>query len=249
MTSSLANINLKLQRAKEHLDSLLSQMSSFIQNNPPHVTIKGNQENQVCILEIYAPKTDPRFGIIVGEFAHNLRSSLDNLVWQLALSFTHNPNKHICFPISEINNTDTRKFLKSSTCGIHPKAIKLIEALQPYNDGENFKQNSLWKLNKLWNIDKHRVIPNIGTVLDGYIPKDVKPIKVKAHNGIFYILLPISVMAKMKSAPSPVFDIQFGSEDDGLVLNYTDLYKIYTDITVNVIPRFEEFFNHPKSTN
>ncbi|AQU06091.1 hypothetical protein [Dehalococcoides mccartyi] len=249
MTPSLANINPKLQRAKEHLDSLLSQMSSFIQNNPPRVVIEEDQENHLCILKTYCPKIDTRFGIIVGEFTHNLRSSLDNLVWQLALSSTHNPNKHICFPVSETNDPDTRKLIKYSTCGIHPEAIKLIETLQPYNDGDNFKQNSLWKLNKLWNIDKHRVIPNIGTVLDSYIPKDVKPIKTEVHNGIVYVWLPISVMTKMTSAPSPIFDIQFGSKDDGLVLNYTDLRKIYTDITVDIIPQFERFFSHSKSTN
>ncbi|AGG07960.1 hypothetical protein [Dehalococcoides mccartyi] len=249
MTPSLSNINPKLQRANEHLDALLSQISRFIQNNPPHVVIEEDQEDHLCILKIYCPKIDTRFGIIVGEFAHNLRSSLDNLVWQLALSFTHNPNKHICFPVTETNDADARKFIKSSTCGIHPEAIKLIETLQPYNEGENFKQNSLWKLHKLWNIDKHRVIPSVGTVLEINIPKGITPSEIENHNGIFYIRMPISVMTKMESAPHPRFDIHFGSEDDGLVLNYTDLRKIYTDITVDIIPQFERFFSHSKSTN
>jgi hypothetical protein len=39
------------------------------------------------------------FGIIVGDIAHNLRSSLDHLVWQLVLQNRRLPSRRNQFPI------------------------------------------------------------------------------------------------------------------------------------------------------
>src|SRR5580704_12035478 len=41
---------------------------------------------------------------------------------------------------------------------ISPKAAAIIDSLQPHLCGTRFKDDCLWQLNKLCNIDKHQVV-------------------------------------------------------------------------------------------
>ncbi len=40
--------------------------------------------------------------------------------------------------------------------GVPAKAISRVKELQPYHRGKAFKSDPLWRLNFLWNTDKHR---------------------------------------------------------------------------------------------
>ncbi|HME99434.1 MAG TPA: hypothetical protein VKK06_06115 [Terriglobia bacterium] len=42
--------------------------------------------------------------------------------------------------------------------GIDPKAQAIIEIIQPYYMGPNFREHPLWQLRELSNFDKHRIL-------------------------------------------------------------------------------------------
>jgi hypothetical protein len=47
--------------------------------------------------------------------------------------------------------------------GLRPDAIKAIEAIEPYKGGKTDKSDILWRLEKMNNIDKHRLLIAIGS--------------------------------------------------------------------------------------
>ncbi|MDQ4043816.1 MAG: hypothetical protein M3118_08375 [Actinomycetota bacterium] len=98
--------------------------------------------------------------LLISECLHNLRSALDNLIYDLALAYNGgNPlppavEKAVMFPIFQ-----TRKEFKDSGAwrikDIDPGAQAVIEELQPYERGN---PALLWELHELSRVDKHRLL-------------------------------------------------------------------------------------------
>jgi hypothetical protein len=94
---------------------------------------------------------------LASDIVHNLRSSLDNAVYEISLA-SGNPNpRSAAFPfagsIDEMANAlgrckDVPPVIHSLPCGF-----------QPYQYGNDF----LWALNKLSNTDKHKILRPFGT--------------------------------------------------------------------------------------
>ena len=111
-------------------------------------------------------------GVLIGEIAHNLRSALDGLTWQLALLRTRTPAWNTEFPIYAVGKTDRkrngRKISHFARDGLRkirslrPVHQAAIEALQPYKGGRGFKRHPLWQLHELNNADKHRLLQVVG---------------------------------------------------------------------------------------
>jgi hypothetical protein len=110
------------------------------------------------------------FRLIIGDCLHNLRSALDNLVYELAVQYTA-PNpipehkaRELAFPIvHRAMKPDKFKTKYRSRIGLlNPRVQAIIEELQPYHR-EDSVSHPLWKLNRLSNIDKHRV-PHIASL-------------------------------------------------------------------------------------
>lgn len=110
-------------------------------------------------------------GIIVGDIAHNLRSSLDHLVWQLVLQNRRLPSGRNQFPILTTSRAwdeiierrpappgqrklPSRKWLK----GVGRKNQFLIKSVQPFWKLGAAKYEPLTQLQWLNNFDKHRTI-------------------------------------------------------------------------------------------
>jgi len=96
---------------------------------------------------------------------HSLRAALDHLAQHLALvhtpTLTDKELRRIEFPIAE----DSTKYKDSKTGkvkGIHPDALKEIDGLKPYGDGDGQFSALLWRLHDLDNIDKHRTFFTFG---------------------------------------------------------------------------------------
>jgi hypothetical protein len=118
----------KIERAKEHLDALRRETGLGIGTPIPdtyRIPMRLEYEPSSGDHVFRATATIPedavrRVGILVGDIAHNLRSALDHLVWQLSLVRTKgrepsNP-KIIQFPIQDSpppKLTDKRTFLKT----------------------------------------------------------------------------------------------------------------------------------------
>ena len=242
MIPSLKNPKLRLERAKEHLDILHVEIREFLNTKPPSITTEENTQDGLYILRCQIPTIDPRLAIIAGDAVDNLRSVLDHIAWQVALTIGRRPYKRTAFPIVDENTTKKMRTFDDITKDIPPTAIDKIKAFQPYHRGTSYKTHPLWILDELCNINKHRVIPAEGTCVEFKIPKGIVPTFQSALNNCYIVATPISVKAQMQFTPAPTFDILLGSRIDGLVISIRELTKIYEYIRGEVLPTFVRFF-------
>lgn len=98
------------------------------------------------------------------DFAHCLRCTLDHLVYALVTNGTGKlpTDPQIMWPVLEAPNPGK---LEQRTRGMASEGRRLIEQLQPYHFS-NYKENPIWQLAKLDNIDKHRYLAIYETALD-----------------------------------------------------------------------------------
>jgi hypothetical protein len=96
------------------------------------------------------------FSILLGEIVYNLRSALDQCVFQLALNHTGIEHNKTMFPIFATPvDFRTKGKWRIKDIGVGPMAF--IRSLQPYSDRRQPVHYSLLDLNNLSNADKHRV--------------------------------------------------------------------------------------------
>jgi hypothetical protein len=62
------------------------ERSAFLESNPyPNWVDDRTEPGWHCIYFDFSPPPPPRFAVIVGEIAHDLRSALDHLAWREAV--------------------------------------------------------------------------------------------------------------------------------------------------------------------
>ena len=104
---------------------------------------------------------DLRWGVIVGEIVHDLRSALDHLVWQLVEIGDGRPDHDHSFPL--YNREESSDSFRARACrhatqrakhgplfGVPEAAVPVIEACQPYHGADALL---LEVLHDLWNTD------------------------------------------------------------------------------------------------
>ena len=162
---------LRLSRASHHLHNLENQVREWLGQDPYYyVTVPDPQSDMTTVRVRFTIPPPAEFRLIIGDCLHNLRSALDNLVYQLAVQNTA-PNpipedkaRELAFPIvsSPMKPDEFMTKYRSRIGLLDPGAQAIIEELQPYHR-EDGASHPLWKLNKLSNIDKHRV-PHIASL-------------------------------------------------------------------------------------
>ncbi len=244
MIPSLSNPKLKIERAKEHLENLEIKLREFQDSTPFRVTTYEVSQDSSFVIRCQIPIIDTKLAVIAGDAMYNLRSALDHIAWQLALIKAEKPFEHTAFPVIDENKPQKIKRLEDITRDIPTEAVSEIKGLQPYLKGTAFRDDLLWKLDKLCNIDKHRVIPASGTALDIKIPKEIDRDKIvfRTVGGAYEIVLPISVRDQMKSFPPPVPDVLFGSKADGLEVSVREFANIFDYVRDTIMPKFTRFF-------
>lgn len=152
----LLGIRSKIERAKKHIrefDSIVQEIRDLKPYESFSEHDRQTGQNLIKVRMRSTPFQLPELGIIAGEVAHQLRSILDHLAWQLVESGGAVPDRFTCFPICEtlasFKASDSRKVK-----GIKPAGIDLIEAVQPYQAG----YDGLRIIQELDNVDKHRVL-------------------------------------------------------------------------------------------
>lgn len=110
-------------------------------------------------------KTQPplRWSTIVGDAVHNLRSSLDYFVYDLARRDTGKARpRGTQFPIIATDAADYRRAASAGVQMLEPRHRRIIRQLQPYQHDDP-GTHPLAILNQLSNADKHRLLhPTIG---------------------------------------------------------------------------------------
>jgi hypothetical protein len=165
----LDGVNLKIARADNHFDLLNDEIVQWLNAQNYRASECDNSETGESIRSLVdPPKTPDRWGLIVGEFAYQLRSALDHLAWQLALLNTKGaarahgnpwPPERMEFPIYAY-------FLKSSQKQRYKEKLRwfcpphrvIVDEEQPLQRGGAASADELWLLHELRNADAHRVL-------------------------------------------------------------------------------------------
>jgi hypothetical protein len=163
---------LKLHRALHHLEDLETFADEWL--NSDHHTLIHEHDADARTYHVFAeadrPPRDPT-ALLIGDFLHGVRSALDHLAYALAAAYTIPLPQDVAeeseFPIF---GDEDRKgtpgsgptlFVKAAARklrGVDPNACALIESIQPYQLGANFRDHNLWLLYDLARVDRHRLL-------------------------------------------------------------------------------------------
>jgi hypothetical protein len=140
-TLSVADSRLKLDRAKEHFESLAKEIETFITPETYPLEPRFNENTGWKTYHVRITKPPPqRFGLLAGEVVDLIRSSLDLLVYRLAIQGSAAPGKsRRQFPIfldaTEYMRTDRRgrSHRKTMLRDVRSQDRAIIDGLQPYH--------------------------------------------------------------------------------------------------------------------
>jgi hypothetical protein len=249
---SFVEPDFKRQWAKKHLELLKSEIERFNQDNPYRVLPEEDTNTGEYVITIVHPDILAATSVllILGDFVASLRSSLDYLAWQLVLASGGTPTRETHFPICDKNSSDTQVKIAKATFGMNDHAILVVKSLQPYQYGDAFKTSYLWRLNTLWNIDKHRhlsalaIYPNwqicLRSGFDGQTPRGEQI----ENRTIFR--LPLSIKNEIEFNPERQAELRFYDRREEIEFRYEDFVEMYDFIANDVIPAFTGFFAQPK---
>jgi hypothetical protein len=171
--ASLRGPQLRLERAKEHLETLEKEWRSYFQREPYRISQpERDGEWSVIRLEEIREWPDLRWGVVTSEFVHHLRAALDNLVWQLVLlNGRKTPGEDTQFPIFLWKNPrQLNKMLNGVRWRDHRA---FIEKIQPYKRRDKRSEQFfvlrfvLTRLRAISNTDKHRFLNPLIAVRQG----------------------------------------------------------------------------------
>ncbi len=157
----LTLVRAKVERAKQHIRQLDTELRAFFDARPYVVGAKRNPQTRQLVYYVSSVRDTPiSIATMTGDVLHSLRSALDHLAYQLVLVGTGQPGPftHVYFPIAD----DAAKYKAESpgkVKGMRQAAIDAINAVKPYKGGND----TLWRLHKLNNVDKHRLLITVGS--------------------------------------------------------------------------------------
>jgi hypothetical protein len=240
---SLRHAELKAGRALEHPDNLKRELQEYCDANPCSVTLYSKPEIGRRFLRV--DLRDPSDGVylLVGDFAHNLRSVLDHIVYSLVVKTTGElpDSRAIQWPVLTI--ADQKTFARQ-TKGLPDEAALFIESLQPYHagSGTEFKRHPIWQLHRLDIVDKHHRVAINEIRLNTSFPtlSQSSDFTTKVGEGYLELSFPIDAPSvPMHFNPKP--EIRFGASEEDLFLTIERLEEIYRFVSLDVLPRFAKF--------
>lgn len=179
---SLDGAKLKLDRAREHLNSLGTEISLFLSREPYAAYVDMDEESREIRFGIEVrERPDARLSVVIGEILHNLRSCLDHAAWELVSHEGGTPHSRTSFPIylrppgfdTELISTRRRV---GALVGFNAGSVALLKSLQPFSTGED-TLSPLWQLHELNNFDKHcQLILGAGSVTN-WVKLEVGPLE------------------------------------------------------------------------
>lgn len=245
-SEQLAGIYAKLERANENIRNLNTEISAFLKEGPTGG--RGKDKNKALDewVEFHARRgVSPRFGVLAGEVAHHLRSSLDHVAWLLsAESYRRAKPLAISFPIlvarptteDEISKYDRKVQGIAST-----DALRVIERVQPYN-ARNPLDDPLAIVHALDRVDKHRdLVLIVGTFDAGVqIPKNIiaalGPVDLRAYMEEESYRKKFDLKIELKLARSVAFKGIGQGENKTVIPTLTHLENAVRDV-VNLFAR------------
>jgi len=178
---------LKFRRGREHAQVVQLLIGQFLQSDPYRVVPETDPKASHGFIFRASVREQPPlvWGPIIGDVAHNWRSSLDHLAWQLVkVRGNGKPYRRTQFPIFDDDpfiplkandppdlkkkRRGARKTFKEQVRGMRKTDVALIKRLQPYSRRKGPKGHPLSILARLSNWDKHNELALSGQTLRGY---------------------------------------------------------------------------------
>jgi hypothetical protein len=146
----------KLVRAREHISQAETIITSFLSTDFYKLRHEENQGKGRMKIDLDSfHQIDKRLNAVVGDVISNLRSVLDYVAVAIMTPVTGDLES-IGFPFADDVKSFTGQVTKGCLRGADKTVIDyFINEVQTYKGG---KGHSLWVLNKLRNIDKHRFL-------------------------------------------------------------------------------------------
>ncbi|MDQ6853705.1 MAG: hypothetical protein M3046_08430 [Actinomycetota bacterium] len=164
MTHPLDGVQLKYERAHDHLDTLQSEFDAFTRD-AYGIRHDVEREGREHVYRIETLKETPsEWGPIIGDCLHSAASALDHLAFQLAILYTGQLSSDLArdthFPIYG----NSREFWDNlpKLRAIGPNQVAPMERLQPYHGIKGADHHWLMILKRLSNLDKHRTLHTTG---------------------------------------------------------------------------------------
>jgi hypothetical protein len=238
---SIKSAEFKAKWAKVHLDTLKTRTRFFVEEEAQQPTSEDDPKTGEYVVTLFSTDPPVEAALIMGDFICALRAALDHLVWSM-VAVHGKPSRDTCFPIRHDNSVEAHVAIAKATFGLPEEAITQIRYLQPYQRGDDYKITHLWRLHKLWNIDKHRFIAMHSVALRWDIPTHLPQPAINRLDDRVEMRFPSSAKEDMHLYPRPTIDIQFGDDKEGIVVTATDFTEMHRYIAEGVIPMFKGFF-------
>jgi hypothetical protein len=159
----LGGVVAKLNRGKAQFDVLRTEIGSFSDQDPQPHSSRGyfDMDTWEWIERFQVREPPPlRWGVMLGECVHNLRSALDHLVCQLTLldGGTMDDCSQTQFPIASKSEAQFEQMANHRIPKLSRWHRAMIKRAQPYRAGDSAWKHPLAILADLSNADKHRLI-------------------------------------------------------------------------------------------
>jgi hypothetical protein len=248
MTSPFEGAYRKIRRARKHLGELDEKIRVFTNTEPYAVVGEFHTEVSKHPVRIHRQgdaEPSPQLPVIAGDAIHNLRTSLDHLVYALGERGS-GAGPLTGFPVIH----DPKEFrLKEETLlkGVPAPERARIEAVQPYNVVYDIAQRAsvndrnlpmiILVVNRLDNWDKHRLLlpivgvaPSFVPILKGITDYEIEPATpgwTRMEDGavLFWIIAKVIGPSRMEMESQAPYSVVFGNPDTPI----TDPLKLWED--------------------
>lgn len=179
MSNWSASGQVKIERAKEHVGNLETEIKSFLDRDPYVIVTEEDLQARLMLYRSRIRAGPPlRFGAIAGDALHNLRSALD-ILWRRTWypDGGGDTDKRNEFPIFDSADALKARYPRHRVVESRKKsAVKLLYTIEPYRGGNEL----LWMLHETNNADKHRLLIPVFARVQSLVSD---PIKVKSPSG------------------------------------------------------------------
>jgi hypothetical protein len=246
---------LKLGRAKKHLETIGSYETKYNSLDPNYLTrslVDSGTVYEYRLQSQFPPFLD--FGIVIGEFAYQVRSALDQLIFALSVfpsglsgKDLHTAERASSFPILlEPNDTRLKGQIKYVPASISAAVLKIVDDVQPYQRGQMAESDALAILDEINLRDKHRLLRPAGNLIRVDKTDLAKGIEIRASNtigdGDVFARMPVHLDPKIELEPRIKAEIKIDIERPARGVGLTVLPIIYGRVCRDILPQFEQFF-------
>jgi hypothetical protein len=156
MSETFVGIDLRFVRVAQQLEQLQGDIEVFFARDRRVIQrVAGEHIRQISRIHPDPIPLPLMWSVRVAEIVHNIRSSLDHLVWQLVIRKTGAQPMidRIEFPVVETLRAFERRAGRHLT-GLGAKERAIIKSVQPFETG-GAARSPLWQLRQLSNWSKH----------------------------------------------------------------------------------------------